>query len=107
MTWAALIDRTDIKFPLPISIRATCPRDEPDNVRLEVFMECPDITTGLPQRVHLLDYPPAFGTVEDPARYLRNFALKALAHELDETFLVDGVKSHDPHTEEVYVPKFI
>lgn len=71
------------------------------------MLEAPDIDTGAPTRVFLVDFPPPIASLQpvDAVQYLRDFALRLLAHELDETFLVDGKKVYDPHTQITYVPR--
>lgn len=110
MTWADLVDRVKITFQLPLEVRALVNRRQPDEVQLHVKMTVKDINGGEQLAVHIVDYPPPIDHFEDlheAAHYLRNFVLRALAHELDETFLVDGVKLTDPHTQETYIPRHI
>lgn len=107
MTWAEFLDHVEIRFPLPMQIRALVNRRSPDEVELRVSLTVPDIVTGFAVMVHMTDYPPPLAAIEDPARYLRTLLLKALAHELDETLLIDGIKARDPHTEDVHIPRYL
>ncbi len=106
-SWSALIDRVQIRFPLPLQLRASSNPRFPDDVELHGMLEAPDIINGEPTRVFLVDFPPPIETLglDRATQYLRDFALRLLAHELDETFIVDEQKFYDPHTQVTYVPR--
>lgn len=101
-TWAEYIDRVAVHFPLPLEVWALSNPGSPDDVELRAVMHAPNILGGERILVTVVDFPPPLATVADPARYLRTLLLRVLAHELDETLLVDGVKARDPHTEDVH-----
>ena len=108
MTWSEFLDRVEIRFPLPLEVRTRANPHIQAEVELRVALTVPDIKTGELIRVYCTDFPPPLSELPDPARYLRTFLLRALAHELDETLFVDGVKAHDPHTEDVYdIPRYL
>ena len=66
---------------------------------LRVFIHTRDRDTGEPIRLHYGEScaEPFFSSERAAAKWVRDVCLRAIAHELDENFLVRGVRIFDPH----------
>lgn len=98
-SWREVCDQVEVRGRLPIRFEAVAHRSE--RVLILAHFIVPDRDSGCEIDIVMSRHPPEdpryFDSPGSRVRFLRDLAMTVYKHELDEQFIVNGVRHRDPH----------